>query len=328
MLDLNRGLAFGWLLSSLDIPQNYYSNTEFYPDLSYGYDLVSNYLFFMVLMDYSFSGSIFYGYVDGKYYYGSRLFWRLGKLIFDEDPKFFSLEYTSNLDRSFFERMFNYGEIYGFETIDVDRRIKMVRDVAKRIMSEYGNSILDVVYASSNYLYRNGSGFIERLKKFMGFDDPVEYKALLLAKMLFRKGVTSFNDFDNIHFPVNGSILPFILRCGLIHLDDEFMNKIVQSQLTFSEDYALRIRTRECLDFVSKVSGREPMVIHDFLDLFTSYCCTSQNINCVTHYCNGCPLSSFLSCGGECFLKRICKYCGSDLASKIREPSFKGNVYY
>lgn len=328
MLDLNRGLAFGWLLSNLEIPQNYYSNTEFYPDLSYGYDLVSNYLFFMILMDYSFSGSIFCGYVDGKYYYGSRLFWRLGKLIFDEDPNLFSLECIANLDRSFFDRMLNSGEIYGFETIDIDYRVKMARGTARKIMSEYGNSILEVINASSNYLYRNGSGFIERLKTFMGFDDPVEYKALLLAKMLFRKGVVSFNDVDNIHFPVNGSILPFILRCGLIRLDDEFMDKIIQSQLTFSEDYALRIRTRECLDFVSKVSGRGAMVIHDFLDIFTSHCCTSQNINCVTHYCNGCPLLSFLSCGGECFLRRICRYSGSDLAGKIREPSFKGNVYY
>jgi len=328
MLDLDRGLAFGWILSSIEIPQNFYSNTEFYPDLSYGRDLVSNYFFFMILMDYSLSKSMFYGYIDGKYYCGSRLFWRLGKLIFDEDPQLFSLKCIVNLDRDFFERMFSSGEIYGLETIDIDYRIKMVRSVAKKVMTEYGNSILDIVHASLNYLYRNGSGFIERLKMLMGFDDPVEYKALLLAKMLSRKGLASFNDVYNIHFPVNGSILPFILRCGLVRLDDEFMDRVIQCHLTFSEDYALRIRTRECLDFVSKVSGRGSMIVHDFLDLFTSYCCTSQNINCLTHYCDACPLPPFLSCGGECFLSRICKYCGSDLANKIREPTFKGNIYY
>ncbi|MEM0085215.1 MAG: hypothetical protein QW743_07700 [Candidatus Methanomethylicia archaeon] len=327
-LDINKAAALGWLLSIYDFPINYYCNELFYPVSSYDDENILNYFLFMVLMDYNFPDSHFYGYIDDVYYSGSLLFWRLGKIRFDDNPEFFSLDSIASLKVDEFRSMFNIGRIYGVDLLNLNLRVQILREVANKILKDYNGSFYNLIDASSNYLYCNGSGFIERLSKFRGFNDPVEYKSLLLAKILFRRGFLSLNDIDNFHVPVESKILVFSLRFGLIYLDDEFMDRFLSGLITLSEDYALRIRIREGLDFTSKISKKDSMLLHDFLDMFTSYCCKFSHPKCVYKCDEKCSLSLFFKCDSNCLLRGLCRFCGTDLVNRIHKPAIPDSIYY
>lgn len=279
-------------------------------------------------MDYNFSESYFYGYIDDVYYSGSLLFWRLGKIKFDDNPEFFSLDSIADLKVDEFRSIFSIGRIYGVNSLDLSSRVQILREVANKILKDYNGSFYNLIDVSSNYLYHNGSGFIERLSKFRGFNDPVEYKSLLLAKILFRRGFLSLNDIDHFHVPVDSRILIFSLRFGLIYLDDAFMNKFLSGLITLSEDYALRIRIREGLDFTSKISKKDSMLLHDFLDMFTFHCCKLSHPKCVYKCDVKCSLPLFFECDGNCFLMGLCRFGGTDLINKINKPTISDGIYY
>lgn len=326
-LDLNKSMLFGWMLNRFNFSYKIdYFDRNFYPEFNCNDESTLNYFFFMVLMDYGFSSSNFYGYIDGKYYDGSKLFWRLGKLKYDEDPQFFSPDYIIRMDENVFKSLFKY--LNNINDLKLSLRFNIARKAAKRVLDEYGGSILNIVYASSNSLYCNGSGFVERLKIFKGFDDPVECKPLLLAKILLRRRLISFYDVKSFHVPVDGKISLFALRIGLVYLDDIFMEKYFSGILTLSEDYALRIRVREALDFVSSFSDVDPLSLHDLLDLFTEYCCTENEPKCISKCTEDvCPFSWALACGRACPLINVCKFNGKDI-NNMREPFIQGNIYY
>ena len=285
----------------------------------------------MAVLDYGLYDAGFSGFVDDAYYEGSSLLWRLGKLRFDEDPSLFHPANINRIGGRMLREWFSVSRPVVKEISSSNMRAYLLRDAADKLVRDYEGSVKVLIERSRGLLFDDGDGFIERLLKFKAYADPISRKAFLLAKFLSRRGYISFKDDDHLQVPVGGSLVRVALRLGLVLLDDSSMsNYLNDHRLTWSEDYALRMRVREALKFVSSLSRKDPFLIHDFFEIFSKSCC-----NVSSPICLGSNDTSSLSsphrsdiCDSGCPLVPLCRFRGDPIVRRILNPSMKENIYY
>ncbi len=274
------------------IPIDSFTDERFYPPKGTDTELVTRYFMFMVAIDHRTSRyRPFEAIVDGQLYHGADLLYKLGMKKFTRDPEFFSPERMAKITPAEVASWLSVKGIDG-EVItvwDYEARAKLLNDLGSKILDGYGGSCYRVILLSGNYLKRDGRGFIDRLKAFKAYSDPVEKKAYLLVKFLNRRGILTFTDVDNAEVPVDNHVSRIALRLGLIELSDNYFNKILMREpFTEYEDIMIRSKIRDAFKVISYFAGVSPLILDDLLWMFGRDCCTRGRPACIAPSNSGC----------------------------------------
>ena len=239
-----------------------------YPPRSEEAERVAMYFLVLVAMDHRLSrpGRIYEAMIDGKYYHGADLLYRLGKKMLDEDPDFFSAKRLARIGIDDVLRWLCVGSTC---PPDPGTRAALLRDLGKKLILLYNGSAMRLVEESQGFLHSwspEEPGFVERLRVFEAYSDPVEKKPMLLAKFLERRELLAVRDPWNRRVPVDNHVTRLALRLGLVKPEKSIYEKLLsRREFTPWEDVELRIAVREAWHIVAEKAGVSDFVLDDIL---------------------------------------------------------------
>lgn len=309
-MNRERALNLGKLLASMvdRLEIDYFTDPDLYPPVRASRRDVTSYFLVMVAMDHRLSrpGRPYEAYINGRLYHGADLLYKLGVMKFNEDPGFFE---ASRLAKIKTEDVVKWLSVeYGGKVVkppDPDVRAELLRDLGVKLLKLYDGDPYGLIVEARGYLKYGGGGFINLLKVFKAYQDPVEKKAYLLAKFLERRGVLSIVDTYNKEVPVDNHLVRIALRTGLVEVDDETLEAIAANmEFTDEQDTMLRFITRIAYKEVSKAGGVDPFILDDLLWSFGRRCCTRENPTCRSSCRVEC--SRLRGCDGGCSLAPLC----------------------
>lgn len=290
-----------------------FTNPLLYPETTRDTEEQLRYFFFIVAIDHRTSGTTkFEGVIQGKYFHGADLLYRLAKLKLEEDPDFFSPEKLVKISTQDVVKWLSIKYENKIITVkDPEVRAYLLRDAACKLIEYYSGEVKELLKASKGYVGVENYGLTHLLKFFKAYEDPVEKKTFLLIKFLERRGLLTILDPENLHVPVDNHLTRIALRVGLVKiLDEALLEEILHRRyLTIEQDCLLRFKVREAYDIVCSYLGISPLHLDDFLWSFGRSCCTSENPSC-TQRCSyeNCKVKEVgLLCTGTCPFTKICE---------------------
>ncbi|MCE4621590.1 MAG: hypothetical protein F7B95_04045 [Desulfurococcales archaeon] len=324
------GKIIGSVLHHLSVDD--FTDTRFYPPASASREEVASYFLVMVAMDHRLSrpGKPYEGYVDGEFYHGADLLYRLGMKKFNEDPGFFTAE---RLSRVTSKEVIEWLSIENPErgTVkppDPQLRAELLRDLGIKLLKLYDGSAYNIIVRSRGYLRRDAAeGFIDLLKVFKAYQDPVEKKAFLLAKFLERRGILIIQDQENKEVPVDNHLVRIAVRLGIVDLDTQTLEKIaLGEEFSWEEDVFLRIATRTAYKLLALSAGVDPFILDDFLWLFGRKCCLREKPVCRAKCYEAC--GAIGGCReGLCVFEKLCT-ARRDARYMVNEHTYLNTWYY
>ncbi len=302
-----------------------FTNPEYYPPTSAGREDILRYFFFIVAIDHRTSRfTDFEGCVDGRFYHGADLLYRLAMKKFEEDPEFYDPRRMEGITVDDVRKWLRVESCDGKVTVtiwDPDIRAYLLRDAARKLLKLYGGRVEELLRVSKGYLKSStGYGLIDRLRYFTAYSDPVEKKAYLLVKFISRRGLLEVRDEENLEVPVDNHLTRIALRLKLVKVPEDLLEDIMKGRkFTYQEDVILRLAVRYSYRYLARSAMIDPTLLDDFLWEFGRKCCTRENPVCVkgggSSLCrHGCPLSEY------------CPYSGSESAPP--EHYYPDTYYY
>jgi hypothetical protein len=288
-------------------------DTRFYPPRSEEPEMVLRYFFFMVAIDHRTSKlGPFEGYVDGEFFHGADMLYRLGKLRYDQDPDFFSPERMSRITPEDVEEWLTAPS--GMTIWDPSVRAELLRDAGRKLLRLFGGSVSKLLNASGGRIRGfTSAGLSNFFKVFKAYSDPVEKKLFLFIKFTTRRGLLEVVDEHNIETPVDNHLTRIALRLGIVRTKKELLQKILSKvEFTEQEDIEIRMAVRRAYKLVSHISGIRPDYLDDYLWSFGRKYCTREKPACESI--------------GRCPLSEACTSFGK--ASSLTEHSFTNTFYY
>ena len=287
---------------------------------------VMAYFLVMVAMDHRLGrGSRQYeAEVDGVKFHGADLLYRLGAKKFSEDPGFFTAERLSKVTDS---EVISWLSAGSARPPDPHVRAELLRDLGVKLKALYDGDPFNLVVSSGGYLRRGvGEGFIDLLKAFKAYQDPVEKKAFLLAKFIERREVVVFQDPQDKEVPVDNHLTRVALRTGIVRVDPNTLEAIAAGvPFRPQEDVMLRLAVREAYRLVAQYAGVDPFIMDDFLWLFGRRCCTFSSPSCASGCSERC---GELGCSnGKCLLSQACR-AYSERLYMVPEHNFMETWWY
>ncbi|MCR8501504.1 MAG: N-glycosylase/DNA lyase [Candidatus Korarchaeota archaeon] len=275
--DENAILQVARVISGIRLVRDSYDDPRLFPPRNAPIEYQFGYFAAMVAIDHRTGTPLdsFEGYVEGEFFHGSDLLYRLGMLIFYEDPEFFSPVRLSNLTYNDARRLLEFN---GKVLWDYHVRTFLLRDLGLKTVKFYGSfeNLLNVESISE---------LIRRLRLFRAYEDPVAKKSYLLAKFLEGRELANFRDRDNAEVPVDNHISRLAIRLGII----KFSNyEHIESQIEVPRKYDVRLRLeiRKAWRKVSMLSKVDPFTLDDFLwSLGRKVCRQSKPL------CESCPFN-------------------------------------
>jgi hypothetical protein len=311
-VDYEKSRAFGRAAASVvgNLPVDDFTDPRYYPPRHASREEVAAYFLVMVAMDHRLSrpGKPYEGLVDGEFFHGADLLYRLGRKMLEEDPGFFTAErlarVTSREVRSWLTVEDPRGRLVA--PPDPELRALLLRDLGEKLLTLYNGSAFELIARSKGFLKRDGSGFIDRLKVFIAFQDPVEKKPYLLAKFLERRGVLEVRDPHNKEVPVDNHLTRIAIRLGMVIVDEETREAIASRRpFTWEEDALIRLAARVAYKEASRAGGVDPFILDDYLWLFGRRCCTRDSPSCLAGCRDACRRLGGCS-SGTCIFRPIC----------------------
>lgn len=312
-VDYEKAARFGEALARAAerIPVDTFTDQRYYPPETAPRETVSMYFLVMVALDHRLSrpGRPYEGLVDGELYHGADLLYRLGRKILEEDPEFYTADRLARVTPSEVERLFSAPRPGGGTARPPDPAVRagLLRDLGAKLARLYGGSAYRIIVESGGMLRRGvGEGFIDRLKVFTAYQDPVEKKPFLLAKFLERRGVLPAHDSYNKEVPVDNHLARIAVRTGIVRLDREALEKIAAGiEFSPEEDVMLRYAARLAYKTASLAGGIDPFIMDDILWQFGRKCCTREAPTCRSGCREECRRTGGCT-GEECILASIC----------------------
>jgi len=265
------------------IPIDYFTDTRYYPPVNTDKGLVTSYFLVLVAMDHRLSrpGRPYEAVIIDERFHGADLLYRLGMLKFNEDPGFYEPRRLSNISMEEVRDWLSPREFNVPTPVDIDVRTKLLRDIGYKVCKLYDCDPYNLILESHGFLKRTGEGFVERLKAFTAYQDPVEKKAFLLSKFLERRRVLDIVDLWNKEVPVDNHVTRLALRWGLVEVDNETLEKIASGiEFTYDEDVILRYTVRTAFKMLSQKAGVDPFILDDFLWNFGRRKCRREQPVC------------------------------------------------
>ncbi len=334
-VDLERARMMGVRLAEAlrDIEPDPFTDPKLYPRSSADKETVAMYFLVMVAMDHRLSrpGRPYEGLVDGEFYHGADLLYRLGAKKLEEDPDFFSAERLASITEKEVMEWLSAPKPGGGIATPPDPALRawLLRDLGYKLKKLYDGSAYMLVAESSGLLRgeKGVEGFIDRLKVFRAYQDPVEKKAFLLAKFLERRGILEIRDPWNKEVPVDNHLTRIAVRVGAVTLDNEALEKIAAGvEFTWEEDVMIRTAARIAYKEASRAGGVDPFIMDDMLWLYGRHCCKRDRPVCIygcTEECariGGCR-------GGRGVLDDIC-LARTDRRYLVNEHVYLNTWYY
>jgi hypothetical protein len=140
-------------------------------------------------------------------------------------------------------------DVDGETVADPDRRAKLWRDLAQRLVRDYGGSAGDLLSASHGRL-GGDSGLLTRLTAFEAYSDPLQKKSFLFAKICERRGWLGVSDPESWQVCADNVLMRLALRSGLVEPGTA---------------HEVRAATRAALKRVAEEAGVAPPVLDDLL---------------------------------------------------------------
>ena len=264
-------------------------DSRLYPESNEPLDNVLMYFLVMVSMDHRLSrpGKPYEAVVGGERVRGADLLYRLGMEMFRSNPDFFTPNHMARISEEEVEKWLSIGNA---KPVDIKLRTHLLNDLGKKIIALYNSSPRNIVLLSNGYLrLLNGYGFLDLVKVFKAYQDPVEKKAFLLVKFLVYRGLFNPIDKENLHVAVDNHLTRIALRLGIVELENNLLRKVVDEvAITHDEDILIRIAVREAYKQLSRLSNVDVLLLDDFMWVFGRGICTAENPKC-----SACPFKDF-----------------------------------
>jgi hypothetical protein len=227
-----------------------------------------HYLFFLTAIDHNTHppGNRFDSFVDGTFFHGSDLLYRLACEAAIGDPDLFTPERMRHIDVDHLRTIFTAPN--GRVPPDMETRALLLQDAARRLVETYAGDI-KVLFERAQYHLRgrNGSGIIERLAEFEAYGDRMGKKTFLLVKLLRRQNLLMVADEWNMQVPVDPVVMTAALRSGLVQCTDEQIRDRLAAGESLDEPVREELRQTTALAFkrVATAAGVPADVLDDLL---------------------------------------------------------------
>ncbi|MGC9072230.1 MAG: hypothetical protein ACP5HK_06020 [Acidilobus sp.] len=324
------GALIGNAVRSLSVDA--FEDPRYYPPPGSPRRQVMAYFLVMVAMDHRLSRGRrqYEARLGGELYHGADLLYRLGVQRLRDDPGFFDAERLAKATEEEVKEWLTVRSDEGSVARPPDPlvRAELLRDLGLKLLSVFDGDPMNIVLRSGGHLRRGiGEGFIDLLKVFKAYQDPVEKKAFLLAKFIERRDVVRFQDPQNKEVPVDNHLTRIALRTGIVQVDEATMARVARGMpFEPEEDVLLRLAVRRAYRVVAQEAGVDPFVMDDFLWAFGRRCCTFDGPSCMTGCTQRC--SSIGGCsGGKCALAPACRAYSEKLYI-LPEHSFQETWWY
>jgi len=320
-------LIMGKLLRSIKLDD--FTDKRYYPPVESDVEHVLRYFLCMVALDHRTSRyQPFEGVINGEFFHGADLLYRLGMKKFLSDPEFFSPKHLSKLTVDEVAEWLSITS-NGKKVIiwDPDVRADLLRDIGIKLLKFYNGEVRQIISRAKNMLKgTKGPGLIDLLKVFKAYSDPVEKKAYLYVKFISRRGLFTYEDPYNAEVPVDNHLVRVALRLGIVEPPQQLLWKI-QERVEFSwdEDVELRFAVRDAYKYIARIINVDPLILDDFLWLFGRHCCTKSKPVCVKGCSGKCEALGYCSSG--CPFESECTYRGEH-ALHITEHNYQNTYYY
>jgi hypothetical protein len=105
--------------------------------------------------------------------------------------------------------------IDGESVADPQRRAELWRDLAGGLLRDHRGSAKELLEAAGSRL-GGADGLLDRLARFRAYDDPLQKKAQLYAKICERRGWFAVRDPEHWEVSADSVLMRVALRCGLV----------------------------------------------------------------------------------------------------------------
>ncbi len=284
---------------------------RYYPGRGEPREQVLRYFIVMVALDHRLSrpGKPYEGYVDGEFYHGADLLYRLGKKMYDEKPEFYD---PANLARLTVDEVKRWLSVDGVEPPDPEVRTLLLNDLGLKLCKLYDCKVSKLIEQSNNRLYGTlkEPGLIDNLRVFRAYEDPVEKKPLLLAKFLVARGL--FKPVDDLNIAIDNHLSRIAYRLGIVMISGRLWDKIRKGEpVTREEDVLLRLVIRRAYRRLAEESDIDPGVIDDFFWIHgRKTCLRDEEPRC-----------------SRCIFEKVC-YARRNKNFMVSEHYYYGTWYY
>jgi hypothetical protein len=285
----------------------------------------------------------FYGLeaeVNGQPMKGSDLFLALAGRKAEQEATFFTADRMANLDLD------EYLSVYA---LDGDPSHSLINRPEERvtILRELGQGLLDdipeheqyeyltpkLLSACDNYLQtQEGTGLLDRLDRFEGYNDPHHKKAFVWLKILDRLDLFHARDRQHLFIPVDYHLIRMALRTGIVSVTDNQLAQQLRQRAPATQDDDLEIRQviKQAYKGVENASGVDVFVLDEiFWTIGRSCCHYSRPTRCTTCDFTDCSvMKSFdYQCPGFCPLSTVCLGAGDEDHRNLFEPNLVTTYY-
>ncbi len=247
-------------LSKLDV-----YDPKYYPPREDEREKVLRYFLVMVAMDHRLSrpGRPYEGYVDGEFYHGADLLYRLGAKKYYENPSFFSPEHLMEISADEVREWLSAGSA---SPPDIAVRTYLLRDLGLKLVKLYEGSVEKLIGGYKVRLHGmiSSPGLVERLRVFRAYEDPVEKKTMLLAKFLEARDLIEV--MDELDLAIDNHLSRIAYRLGIVMVSGPLWDKITRGvEVTWEEDVLLRMTIKRAYRLLARKSGVLPGLLDDHL---------------------------------------------------------------
>ncbi len=264
---------------------------KYFPPRDIDIELTGTYFLVLVAIDHRLSrpGKPYEACLDDGCYHGADLLWRLGRIILDQEPGFYTADKLSRITVDDIRKYFNRGDA---RVPDPEIRAYLLRDLGLKLKKLYDGSFSALLKASGNRIRGSGTnpGLVDLLRVFRAYEDPVEKKSFLLIKFLRARGLFDPVDPDNMEVPVDNHLARIAYRTGLVEVRGRLWEMIKGFRVVgYSDDVLLRFMIRYAYSLVAEHGGIDKGVMDDILWIHGRKICLRDE----EPKCRSCPFNGF-----------------------------------
>ncbi len=279
----------------------------------------------------------FYGLeadLDGEHVKGSDLFFAFARRKAQEDPDFFTAPRLADLTVSEYQAVYAPDGDPAHTLINrAEERVAILRDLARGLLRDYQGSTLTLLAACDNRLHTpEGTGLLDRLSKFEGYNDPHFKKAFVLLKVLVGLDLWHTQDTQNLFIPVDYHLIRMALRTGIVTVTDPALADQLhtRSPATDADDWEIREVVKRAYKVVEESSGIGVFVLDEiFWTIGRSCCHYARPPRCTVCDFTDCSvMKSFdYECPGRCPLATTCLGARDEVYRTFFEPRLVTTFY-
>jgi hypothetical protein len=279
----------------------------------------------------------FYGLeteLDGEYIKGSDLFFAFARRKAREDTNFFTATRLVDLAVPDYQALYAPDGNPAHTLINrAEERVAILRDLAQGLTRDYQGSTLTLLAACDDQLHTpEGTGLLDRLSKFEGYNDPHFKKAFVFLKVLAALDLWYAQDTENLFIPVDYHLIRMALRTGIVTVTDLALADQLrtQSPATDADDWEIRQVVKQAYKAVEERSGIGVFVLDEiFWTVGRSCCHYARPLRCTTCDFTDCSvMKSFdYECPGRCPMAVTCLGARDEFYRTFFEPRLVTTFY-